>query len=240
MDGSIPGKDKHYRRGLLLIIIGYLISLMPYWWIFGTPLIYIIGVVLIWLSKKDRISKVLFTIVPIIFWLPGFWLFVYLWAGHATPGTFLIPQNFSGQITLYYGEPCGQELKKVDGRYIYRLPANGVMIIKNPMESGIIDEEFYFTDVSGKRLSKIDLLDQQEINERGGSAKGLPDTLRKKVGAFLIGTGASGTVNGVDTDHYKFDKLFIGSFDSLGTNNSLRLDSISRSVLKNCRAVKIK
>lgn len=63
-----------------------------------------------------------------------------------TPETFLIPKDFRGQITLIYYEPCGQTVPKVDGRLIYEIPDNGVMILTNKFETGIIDKEYYFVD----------------------------------------------------------------------------------------------
>lgn len=231
-------KSKLFGADLVLIVFGYIISLNPYWWIFGTPLIFIGGVILAWLSEKSLMSKILLTLLPILLWLPGFWAFVYLGSSHMTPETFLIPQNFRGKITLYYNEPCGQELQKVDGRYIYHIPSNGVMIIKNPFETGIIDQNYYFVDSSGKKINKIDLLDQRDFNEEYTTAKNPHEPPRNKVVMFLGGTGGSGTINGVDEDHYKFHEMFVNSWDSLRVFNNEKSEKISLLALRNCRASK--
>lgn len=82
-----------------------------------------------------------------------------------TPETFLIPKDFRGQITLIYNEPCGQTIPKVDGRLIYRIPDNGVMILTNEFETGIIDQEYYFVDDNCNKIEKIPELIQQDFNE---------------------------------------------------------------------------
>ena len=82
-----------------------------------------------------------------------------------TPETFLVPKNFRGQITLIYNEPCGQTIQQVDGRLIYRIPQNGVMILTNEFETGIIDQEYYFVDDNWNKIGKIPELIQQDFNE---------------------------------------------------------------------------
>lgn len=228
-------KDKFFIWGVILIILGYLICLQPYWWIFGTPLIFVSGVVLIGLSKQSVTAKILYAVIPIIFWLPGFWLFAYFGSKHMTPETFLIPENFRGKITLYYGEPYGQELQKENGRLIYHIPTNGVMIVKNPFETGIINEEYYFVDLKGKIIKKIDLLVQQDFNENYTTEKNKHEPPRNKVAVFLGGTGSSGIINGVDKEHYKFHELYVDSWDSLRVYNEKKADSVSMQTLIGCR-----
>ncbi|HTI57517.1 DUF6843 domain-containing protein [Mucilaginibacter sp.] len=238
MDAPPKREDKFYVPGVVLIALGYLISLMPYLWLFGTPLIYLTGVVLIFISKRSTRTKVLFTLLPIIFWLPGFWLFVYFASEHMTPETFLIPQNFRGKITLYYGEPCGQQLQKIDGRYIYHIPQNGIMIIKNPLETGIIDQQYYVVDSNGRKTSKLDMLVQRDFNEEYTIEKNPHKPKRNKIAVFLGGTGGSGAVNGVDEDHYKFREMYVDSWDSLRVLDDKKSDSIAFDILRNCRKEK--
>jgi hypothetical protein len=235
VDNQLLKGDKFYIWGISLIILGYLISLMPYWWVFGTPLIFISGLILVWLSRKSKTTKILCTVLPIVLWLQGFWILIYFSSEHMTPETFLIPENFRGKITLYYGEPCGQELQKEDGRLIYNIPKNGVMIIKNPFETGFIDEEYYFVDLKGKIIRKIDSFEQQDFNETYTLEKNKHEPPRNKVAVFLGGTGGSGTVNGIDKEHYNFHELYVDSYDSLGAFNEMQVDSISMQALNGCR-----
>lgn len=238
MINQLSKRDKFFIWGITLIILGYLICLMPYWWIFGTPIIFITGVSLMWLSRKNKTTKILFTILPIVCWLPGFGLLMYFGSEHMTPETFLIPENFRGKITLYYGEPCGQELQKENGRLIYHIPENGVMIIKNPFETGIINEEYCFVDLKGKIIKKIDLLVQQDFNEDYTTEKNKHEPPRNKVAIFLGAAGSSGTINGVDKEQYKFHELYVDSWDSLRVYNEKKADSASMQTLTGCRVAK--
>lgn len=226
-------KDKLYVWSVILIITGYSVCLMPYWWIFGTPLILITGIVLIWLSKKTNTIKILFTIMPFILWLPGFWALLYFGSERMPPETFLIPKNFRGKITLYYGEPCGQTLIKENGRYIYHIPVDGIMVIKNPLETGIIDQNYFFVDSTGKKISKIDLLIRQDFNEDYTIQKNKHEPSRKKVGVFLGGTGSGGSDNG--GKDYQFHEMYVDSWDSLRVYSDKKTDSIGMEILNNCR-----
>ena len=228
-------RDKFYIWGVSLVILGYLSCLNPYWWIFGTPIIYVAGAFLVWFSNKTALIKVLYTVLPIVCWLPGFWMFIYLGSERMKPETFLIPDNFRGKITLYYGEPCGEVLQKENGRIMYHIPKSGIMIINNPFEAGIINEEYYFVDSRGKIIRKIDRFDQGDFNESYTLEKNKHEPPRNKVAVFLGGTGGSGTVNGVDEDHYKFHELYVDSYDSLKVYNEMKADSESVRVLKGCR-----
>ncbi|MCO5936308.1 hypothetical protein NAF17_12230 [Mucilaginibacter sp. RB4R14] len=90
---------------------------------------------------------------------------IYFGTHHVKPATFLIPNSFRGKIIIIYGEPYGIKIPEKDGRYILKVPANGVMIVKNPLETGIIDEQYYFEDASYKKNKKIEILEQQDFNE---------------------------------------------------------------------------
>ncbi len=232
-------RDKFYIWGASLVILGYLIGLNPYWWIFGTPVIYVAGVFLVWFSKKTTIIKVLYTLLPLVFWLPGFWMFIYAGSEQKTPETFLIPDHFRGKITLYYGESCGEVVQKENGRLIYHIPKDGTMIINYPLETGIIDEDFFFVDSLGRIIKKIDRLDQRDFNESYTLEKNKHEPPRSQVAVFLGGTGGSGTVNGFDDEHYKFHELYVDSYDSLRVYNEMKTDSQSMHLLKSCR-IKVK
>jgi hypothetical protein len=229
-------KDKFFAWGIILIIVGYLISLNPYWLIFGTPIIYIIGCIFIGLSTKRLFTKILIISAPIIMWIPGFWALCYFGSARVTPSTFLIPTNFRGKIVLYYGEPCGEELIKENGRYMYHIPNNGIMILKNPLETGIIDEEYYIVDSAYKKVKKLSMMFQQDFNEDYTVEKNKHEPVRNQLGVFLGGTGTGIT----DFDHKKYftSELYVDSWDSLRVFNNVKFDTTSLNILKGCRLKK--
>lgn len=107
------------------------------------------------------------------------------------------------------------------------------MIINNPLETGIIDQEYFFVDSTGKKTSKIDMLIQQDFNEDYTTEKNKHEPSRKKVGVFLGGTGSmSSDDNGKD---YKFHEMYVESWDSLRVYNDKKNDSIAIEILRNCR-----
>jgi hypothetical protein len=65
------------KIGITINIIAYLVSLYPYMFIY-IWMLYLVGVVFIWMSDLKPVAKVLWTILPIILWYPGIRLFYYL------------------------------------------------------------------------------------------------------------------------------------------------------------------
>ena len=153
-----------------------------------------------------------------------------------TPETFLVPKDFRGQITLIYNEPCGQTVPKVDGRLIYKIPDNGVMILKNEFETGIIDQEYYFVDDNWNKIEKIPELIQQDFNEDYTLEKNKNEPPRNKVGLFLLGTGGGSTLK---NENYSFHMMAVNSWDSLRVqDNGGFPDNLIDSLLFQCRQKK--
>ena len=221
-----------YKIGLSITLISWLVCLNPYWIIFGGPF-FLIGIIIIWFSSADLKSKLLSTILPIILWYPGLLGFISLGAKHMTPETFLVPKDFRGQITLIYEESCGETIPKVNGRLIYKIPDNGVLILANKFETGIIDQEYYFVDNNWNKTEKIPSLIQQDFNEDYTLEKNKNEPPRNKVGLFLLGTGSGSTFKNND---YKFHMMAVNSWDSFRVQiNSGIFDTLVDSLLFQCR-----
>lgn len=224
-----------YKTGLILTILSWLACLNPYWIIFAGP-VFIVGLLLVWFSKTKLKTKLLTTILPLILWYPGLLAFMFLGSKHMSPETFLIPKDFRGQITLIYNEPCGQTIPKVDGRLIYKIPDNGVMILKNEFETGIIDQDYYFVDENWSKISKIPELIQQDFNEDYSLEKNKNEPPRNKIGLFLLGTGGGTTV---ENENYSFHMMAVNSWDSLRVQqNGVIPDNLIDSLLFQCRQKK--
>jgi uncharacterized protein DUF6843 len=224
-------KDRTFTIGLTVLTIGWIGCLNPYWIIFVGP-VFLVGLVVVWFSKQRLLIKGLLTLLPFLLWYPGFLAFMYFGSSRMTPETFLIPNTFRGQITLIYNEPCGQLIQEIDGRLIYKIPDNGVLICKNKLETGIIDHQYYFVDNNGDRISKIDMLIQQDFNESYTLEKNEKEPPRDKVGLFLGGTGGGSTEN---NDQFVFHEMHVNSWDSLRVYESRRHDKLVDSLLNLCR-----
>lgn len=225
---------KLYRIGFILTVLGWIACLNPYWIIFAWP-VFTIGLIMVWLSKTRIKIKLLTTILPLIFWYPGVYAFIFFGNKHMTPETFLIPKTFRGQITLIYNEPCGQTLYKVDGRLIYKIPDNGVMILTNELETGLIDQEYYFVDHNWNKIEKIPTLMQQDFNANYTLEKNKNEPPRNKIGVFNLGTGVASTTKNRD---FNFHTMDINSWDSLKEEEWNINDNLIDSLLFLCRQKK--
>jgi hypothetical protein len=226
---------KIYKTGLILTISSWLACLNPYLIIFAGP-IFIVGLLFVWFSKTKLKTKLLPSILPLILYFPGLLAFIFLVSKHMTPETFLIPNDFRGKITLIYNEPCGQTLPKLDGRLIYKIPDNGVMILTNELETGRIDHEYYFVDDSGNKIGKIPVLTQHDFNKDYTLEKNKNEPPRNKVGLFLLGTGIGSTLK---NKKYSFHMMAVNSWDSLRVQqNGDFPDNLIDSLLFQCRQKK--
>lgn len=220
-----------YRIGLILTILGWLVCLNPFFILFAGP-IFLIGLLVVWLSKAKLKSKVLTTFIPFILWYPCFLLLMYFGSNHMTPETFLVPKKFRGQITLIYNEPCGQTIQMIDGRLIYKIPDNGVMILSHKFETGYIDQEYYFVDSNWNIIEKIPMLTQQDFNEDYTTVINKNEPPRNNIGMFLLGTGSGATLK---NDNYSYHKMEVNSWDSLRVEQYNNQESLIDSLLYQCR-----
>jgi hypothetical protein len=224
-----------YKIGLVLTILSWLVCLNPYWIIFAGP-VFLSGLFIVWLSKARLKAKLLTTILPLLLWYPGLVSLMFLGSKRMTPEIFLIPNDFRGTITLIYNEPCGQTIPKVDGRLIYKIPDNGVMILKNVFETGIIDQEYYFVDDNWNKIEKIPILIQQDYNEKYTLEKNKNEPPRNKVGLFLLGTGSGSTFMNYN---FRFHMMAVDSWDSFRVQyNGGTPDILIDSLLFQCRQKK--
>jgi hypothetical protein len=91
--------NNFHKAGQILIIVGLIVCLFPYFIIYGGP-IFIIGALMIWISKNTLKRKLLWTFVPLVLWYPSMGLLAYFASNHVTSATYLIPTNFRGEIQI--------------------------------------------------------------------------------------------------------------------------------------------
>lgn len=218
--------DKRFVWGATLTIIGYLLILNPYWWIFGTPLVLVSGVIFIGSSNKSRSTKIWFSVTPFLMWFPGFLALMYFGTNHAAPKTYLIPKDFRGKITIFYGEPCGIPSHTKNGRLIYNIPKTGILIVKDSADYGILNEEYYFVDSKGNRMSNIDMLNEQDSIKAA----------KQKVGRYF----PSGTNQSSDAQTglkgFISQTIYITTLSSFKNYNDRTGDSVAKATLQSCRA----
>ncbi|MDQ3634749.1 MAG: DUF6843 domain-containing protein [Aridibacter sp.] len=153
-------RSKTFKVGIIFtvfwsFIVGFFNIAILYW--FGIPIIgLLIGIILVWISRESVKSKLVLTVLPVPIILISFILF-YIFLPKAQPETFLIPQNYRGEIQIIFDEQCGQELKYIDGRRIYEFSNDGLIITKASQTFGVVDREFYLINEYGNRTELPEL-----------------------------------------------------------------------------------
>jgi hypothetical protein len=229
--------------GIILIVLGTLtITLSPYTlYFYYLPLIVlIIGIILIWLSNIKIITKIIYTLAPILFYS----IFTYLWTLSNTlpPEIFLIPKDYRGKINVLYKSNCGKSLVEIDNKLTYKIPNDGILILKNEQEFGFINQEFFYIDNSGEKI-KIPQMDVRDFNEEWTLEKNLNEPSRNQLGVFHWGrTGTYGETidsTGMRVDNYKectFQEFYISTYNELTTKFEFKyeqkFDSLREQKLK--------
>ena len=101
------------------------------------------------------------------------------------------------------------------------------------METGYVDNDYYFVDKNGNKLKKIDELIQQNFNEEYTTTKNKKEPSRDKVALFFGGTGGV-VYTGESEQTYQF--MLVMCYDSLRVFNESYSDSLARSLVNNCRS----
>ncbi len=78
--------------------------------------------------------------------------------------TFLITSGFEGRINVIFNQPNAKPISVENDRRIYRIPADGILITSSKLETGILDQEYYYVDNNGNK-EKIDIT---ELNKELG------------------------------------------------------------------------
>jgi hypothetical protein len=143
-------KDLRFTIGFILVLLtSVACGISAFLWIIAVP-VFVIGVILILISKKTVKTKLLAAFAPFIIIVAGASLYWHF-SSKTVAETYIIPSDFQGRFRVVYGEPCGVQPAVEDGRRVLEIPASGILIIAPEFEAGIIDHKYFFVDESGKR-----------------------------------------------------------------------------------------
>ena len=141
-----------FKTGIGIITLTFIGSLNPYWLIFTVP-VFLVGAILVFVSKKPIKTKILWTLIPVLAWYPGMQLFFYL---SGTIGTataqkidLVFPSGFNGRAIIVSEMVCGEPVEIVDGREQLIFSDNGILLYQGKIETGYINHKYYFLDKSG-------------------------------------------------------------------------------------------
>ncbi len=179
--------------------------------VFAVPA-FLVGVIALWLGKKKLSAKLVWTLVPVVLWYPGFMLFMYLsmTIGQATAQKldFIFPADFKGTAVVINSMPCGEPVKKVSGREVLNIPDNGILLYQGTIESGYVDHRYFRKDNAGQ-LNEIRSLENYMF---WNDQENPPPT--DMVGVFSGGMGST-VSNDPESLKYEWMSLVVSSKDSL-------------------------
>jgi uncharacterized protein DUF6843 len=81
--------------------------------------------------------------------------------------TFFIPIGFEGRIDVIFNQPDAQPIPIENGRRVYKIPKDGILLTSSKIETGFIDQEYYYLDNAGiKTKIEIQDLNSQDIPDK--------------------------------------------------------------------------
>tara|TARA_B100000809_G_C14943537_1_gene461299 strand:- start:113 stop:823 length:711 start_codon:yes stop_codon:yes gene_type:complete len=203
--------DILFYLGLFLLIIGAVgLTFMAFFAMFGLPL-FIIGSVLILITKKKLKIK-LISILSVLGAILLFW-FIWTWSKSVTPETFLMSKNYRGKVNIIYGQSCGTSLEINNDRLIYRIPNDGVLIVSQDLETGLINHKFYLIDSDGAK-TELPIMNVGDFNEKWTTEKNLNEPPRDKLGVFHSGRVGS-SASSSNSKKYSYQEFYISTYSDL-------------------------
>lgn len=193
---------------------------------YGLPaIIFLVGVIFIWSSRKGIKTKLLWTVTPIVI----FFAYQFFWyqSQKVSPETFLIPQEFRGKVHVIFNKACGQQKGMAGNSRLYRIPSNGILLSKFKDEQGFINQKYFLVERSGKQ-TLIPQLDVRDYNEEWTTERNPKEPSRDILGIFHAGRVSSeGT--------YEF---YVATYrqlrDSFGFQYDKQFDSLESKLIAEC------
>jgi len=143
-------RNGFFIAGIVLFAVAIIGTfVIPYFFLI-MPIVVLIAILLIWISKRKTLTKILWTVSPLGLLVLLFVINYQL--NKMESETYLVPKEFRGNFAVYFEESCGVDAEYEKGRRIYRVPDDGMLITKFEREFGIIDNEFYLIDTEGNKL----------------------------------------------------------------------------------------
>lgn len=194
--------------------------------VFGIPT-FIIGAILVLISKQPIQTKLLTTLIPIVLYFPFTFLFLYFY-NYSTTMTILIPGNFEGKFRIIYDENCGSNFEKIDGVKTLIFPENGILVL-NEEFNGQDNYHYYLVDDQGNKNEILEILEfKDRIKKRPSVLAGGSGTMYQEIDAK-----PSDKINGITfSDFYIYNK---DTIDRNDYKSQQKFDSLTRIIVKQCR-----
>jgi hypothetical protein len=118
----------------------------------------------------------------------------------AEPETYLIPEGFMGKVNIIFNRKEGSPVKYDDGRRVYEIPADGILLTQFATNDGFINRKYFYKSQSGE-LRQLKNLEKDTVN-----------LSKDEVGVFLDGiSGVYG--NSGESSSLKYQEFLISSYN---------------------------
>lgn len=225
-------REKAFYIGLTLIAISFIACVVSFYLlVFGIPT-FLVGAVLIFLSKQNIKTKLLSTLIPLILYVPTTFLFLHAY-NYSTPKTILIPKNFEGNLRVVYEENCGRNYDKTDGTKTLTFPDNGILVLNEDFDRHV-NYNYYLVDELGNRTKMSQILD-------------FKDRIQKRPCVLVGGSGTIGQTIEANTENQEqkgiiFSDFYVYNQDTINRNDNYKsqqeFDSLTTIIVNQCRQQK--
>ncbi|WP_278377757.1 DUF6843 domain-containing protein [Chryseobacterium arthrosphaerae] len=131
------------------------------------------------------------------------------------PEIYLIPHGYRGKVNIIFNQLKGQEMIYEGNKIVYKVPENGILLVKAKPQYGFIKHEYYFVDASGKR-TPINILFDNHKNT-------------KETGIYRDGTVGS---YGNSEQNLKFQEFYVTDKQSLDKYFSVQYNNDFSKAIK--------
>jgi hypothetical protein len=124
---------------------------------------------------------------------------------------YLIPQGFTGRVTIVFDQKNGVPTKYEGRTRIYEIPSSGILLTQFHYDGGWIDHHYFYVDNTGKRIGLS--IFKYEYNKDGTTKYAVKD--KNEIGIMSDGTTGQATNEGA-----QFQFFFVSSVNGLDTMES--------------------
>jgi hypothetical protein len=125
------------------------------------------------------------------------------------PETYLIPKGFTGRIDVILDQANGLPKKYENGRRVYEIPSNGILLTQFKDEYGIVNRQYFYVDSIGKRYPLP--IYKYKHNEDGTVSPIV--TNNDEIGIFIDGT--TGIYGNSDEKRIPYQEFIVSNFNKL-------------------------
>ncbi|ANE50407.1 DUF6843 domain-containing protein [Flavisolibacter tropicus] len=208
-----------YWIGASLIVIAFIFAVISYYLlIFCIPL-FVIGLIVVSFARVTIKRWILTCVLPVALWLPCSYMFLYAY-GWNPKEVYLIPDGYTGPISIVYEEKCGTTPLKENGFKTFRVPDNGILIVNLPRKNGFINHEYYYLKKDGTKTKLAE-------------ANYYDTSLRQVPSVSFTGSGMIGSISGGEI---QYSELWVFGHKRVGrSENESKVDSTLLAEVEKCR-----